>query len=284
MKKENAVRLSLCLMTACMVVCAMITTGCDTTGTVTEISYSELRDIVYDSEALAGVALIDVRPAAAFASGCIQNARNIDLEDLLDQYGSLIDEGAALTAIVPDKSTPIITYCDGYGKAQQFANAAAGLGYNNVRSYSDGLADWRDTQGDYLVIAYSAFKDWHDEKFPFEDETDYLISANLESWYTGAEVQEGHIPGAVSLPSPELATRDDSGALSVVDDGAALSAIVADTTAKVIVYCGSFTCGRSLDVAQAAVSLGYTNVYRYQGGYNEWKDEGNDIAEGSAPY
>lgn len=97
-------------------------------------------------------------------------------------------------------------------------------------------------------------------------------------------MQDGHIPGAVNLPSPDVATRAADGTLSLVDGGAALTGLVADTTAKVIVYCGSVTCGRSLDVAEAAVSLGYTNVYRYQGGYAEWIAEGNDFVAGNDPY
>lgn len=276
--KQARSKLKKGILMSCLLLMAFCTSmGCKPKAK--EAVYADVKAMM-----AAGVTtIIDVRPVAAFETGCIQNARNIDLDDLIDQYGAIKENGSALTSVVPDKSTTILVYCDGFGKDKQFATAATGLGYKKVYYYAGGITDWH-INGDYLVIAYNAFKNWHDSNYPFEDGTNYLISANLNSWYTGTEVQTGHIPGAVNLPSPDVAIRASDGTLTLVNNGAELTNLVDDLTDKVIVYCGSITCGRSLDVAEAAVSLGFTNVYRYQGGYAEWISEGNSEVSGDDPY
>ncbi|MCP4714344.1 MAG: rhodanese-like domain-containing protein, partial [Deltaproteobacteria bacterium] len=236
--------------------------------------------IIYDAEALNSVYLIDVRSADAHDSGSLQNSINISLSDLVDSFGTIISNGAALTNIVTAKNAQIITYCDGFGIAQQFADAAAELGYTSVFFYKGGLTEWQSTRGDYVVMGYDSFKDWHASNFPFEDGKTYLISANARSWYLGEESQEGHIPGAVNIPSHTVI--DDDG--NLVDNGSALSSIAADTTAQMVIYCGSYTCGFSLTLARAAVQMGYSKVCRYQEGYDMWKVEGNEIIAGSDPY
>jgi rhodanese-related sulfurtransferase len=278
MKKHQITKLISGIVMPCFLLMAFCSMGCKPKAK--EVEFADVKTLMAEGEA----AIIDVRPVAAFENGCIQDARNIDVEDLIDQYGDIIDSGSALTSVVADKSKKLLLYCDGYGKDKQFADAAIKLGYKKVNYYAGGIADWQGVHGDYLVIAYNAFKGWHDDFFPFEAGTNYLISANLNSWYTGAEVQLGHIPGAVNLPSPEVATRAADGTLSLVDEGKALTDLITDKTAKVIIYCGSITCGRSKDVADAAVMLGYTKVYRYQGGYAEWIAEGNSYVSGNNPY
>ena len=42
------------------------------------------------------------------------------------------------------------------------------------------------------------------------------------------------------------------------------------TDTKIITYCDGLGCGRSLKVAEQLVTLGYTNVFRFKGGYDVW--------------
>lgn len=47
-----------------------------------------------------------------------------------------------------------------------------------------------------------------------------------------------------------------------------------DKSYKIVVYCGFIKCARSHTGAAYLRSLGYTNVYRYGGGIQAWKDAG----------
>lgn len=262
---------------------ALLCTGCRKAPT--EISFDDLRAIVYNATTLAEYTIIDVRPEANYKNGYIQNAVNIDLEDLIDgATGQLIDGGIALTSVVTDKTAKIITYCDGYGKDLQFANTAADLGYTHVQFYAGGTAEWWDTEHEFLVKHYDAFKSWFDNHYPFDDGDHYLISANLASWYTGEEIQDGHIPCAINICNDDvIASTNDDGTVNLLDSGSVLSAAVPDLDSKLIIYCGSMTCGRSLALCKAAVDMGYARVWRYQGGYNTWIAEGNAYTAGSTP-
>lgn len=254
--------------------------GCASEGNadeagVTLVEYDELKGWMDDEE---DIVIIDVRKPAEFAAGHIQDAINVDYEQLVDGKGNLVDDGSALTSEVPDKSTRIIAYCFGYGLDKDFAEAAIDLGYANVFRYQWGTNEWATM--DYLVIEYDSFKKWHEAKYPFDDGENYLIDDLPREWYSGDDPDHpgGHIPGAVNIPI-EL-WGDEKGP---IDEGKALTDVVADTYAKVVIYCGNSTCGKSLVGANTAVALGYSNVFRYQGGWQEWQDEGNELKPGLEP-
>jgi len=266
------------LAVATLIVAIAAMVGCDGgdegTNEAVTVEYDELKSWQADGEVL----FIDVRPATDFAAGHIQDAINIDLADLVDSSGNIIDDGAALTAAVEDKGMRIVAYCFGYGNDKTFADAAVELGYTNVYRYEWGTNEW--TTKDYLVIEYSSFKNWHDAKFPFEDGENYLVDDLPEAWYTGDDPDHpgGHIPGAVNLP---IELWGSSG--GPVDEGKAFTDVVANTDGKVVIYCGNPACGKSVVGVQVAVELGYTNVFRYQGGWQEWQDEGNELKPGLDP-
>jgi rhodanese-related sulfurtransferase len=48
--------------------------------------------------------------------------------------------------------------------------------------------------------------------------------------------------------------------------------------AEFIVYCGGPKCPQSMYAAKKLTELGYTNVKAYEGGIEEWKNDGNNIA------
>lgn len=48
--------------------------------------------------------------------------------------------------------------------------------------------------------------------------------------------------------------------------------------AEIVTYCGGPKCPQSMLAAQKLVELGYTNVKAYEGGIEEWKNAGHEIA------
>ena len=71
------------------------------------------------------------------------------------------------------------------------------------------------------------------------------------------------IPGSRRVPVAELQRK------------------LADSTlpkdAPVVVYCAGTHCPSSREAAEAMTSLGYTNVRAFEGGLQDWKDNGHTI-------
>ncbi len=244
-------------------------------GDIEKVTYEELASWLEGGEAMT---VVDVRPLVDYQGGHIQDAISVDLADLVDDAGQLIDGGSALTGAVPDKSTRLVLYCWGYGNDGDFAAVAQELGYTNVYRYDWGVEQW--ALYDYLVIEYESFKKWHEANYPFEDGDNFLIDDLPEPWYTGEDPAHpgGHIPGAVNIPIDQWGNN-----LGAVDGGTAFTDVVTDKSAKVVIYCGDSMCGKSLVGVKAALELGYTNVFRYEGGWQEWQDKGNELKPGQAP-
>lgn len=78
------------------------------------------------------------------------------------------------------------------------------------------------------------------------------------------EYEQAHVPGAVLIPLPELAERQDE-----IPDGDPLYVICA-------------AGGRSLTAANALARAGY-NALSVAGGTNGWIERGGDTVGGSAP-
>jgi len=266
-------------ITPCLIAVIGLAAGCGEAGTdgAEVVAYDELNGWIEDEE---DVVIIDVRTPTDYAAGHLQNAINIDLTELMDQSGAVLDGGSALTSVVTDKSTRIVAYCFGWGNDEDFADIAVELGYTSVYRYEGGTDDWA-THENYLVIEYASVINWHDAYYPFGDGENYLIDDLPVDWYTGDDPDHpgGHIPGAINIPVELWADADGD----PVDGGTAFTGVVAETDAKVVVYCGNWSCGKSLMGVKAAAALGYTNVFRYQGGWEEWIEEGNELTPGEDP-
>lgn len=244
-------------------------------ATVQKVDYATLSGWVKNAESML---VIDVRPAEDFAAGHIQDAKNVPLTSLQDSDGKVLDNGKALTDVATDKAKKLVFYCFGYGNDNLAAKTAISLGYSNVYRYEYGTAEW--TKSNYLVIDYSAFKTWYDASKPFTDGKNYLIDDLPVGWYSGDDSAhpEGHIPSAVNIPIESWG--DGNGP---INEGKAFTDVVKDKTAKVVIYCGNMTCGKSQVGAAVAAKLGYTNVFRYQGGQKEWGEKGNTFTKGTTP-
>lgn len=85
--------------------------------------------------------------------------------------------------------------------------------------------------------------------------------------------ERGHVPGALNL------SRDDF----AHDYRRLAPTLKAAQTKPVIVYCSGGTCHDSRLVANALLSLGFSDVSVYRGGWDEWSAAHLAEATGSAP-
>ncbi len=88
-----------------------------------------------------------------------------------------------------------------------------------------------------------------------------IIDARKRSDY-----QKGYIEGAVNLPNTE--TTPES-----------LAGVIPSKSTPVLFYCNGVKCGRSVESAQKAVSAGYTQVYWFRGGIQEWEAKGLPVVK-----
>lgn len=78
--------------------------------------------------------------------------------------------------------------------------------------------------------------------------------------------EKGYIEGSIGLPDTE--TDEDALAMHITGK---------DT--PVLFYCNGVKCGRSVKSAKLAVSLGYSKVYWFRGGWAEWVENGLPVTK-----
>lgn len=83
---------------------------------------------------LGQVVLVEALPAMYFEKEHLPGALNMPLDDI----------DALAGVLVPDKATPLVTYCTGVACPNSKIAAAhlEALGYTNVRAYEAGKEDW----------------------------------------------------------------------------------------------------------------------------------------------
>jgi rhodanese-related sulfurtransferase len=80
-----------------------------------------------------------------------------------------------------------------------------------------------------------------------------------------------HLPGAINLPPADI-------------DPARVARQIPDRATEIVVYCSSPQCDDSVATAKRLQELGYTNVWHYAGGKNEWRDAGLPLERAGKPY
>ncbi len=80
-----------------------------------------------------------------------------------------------------------------------------------------------------------------------------------------------HLPGAVNVHAADV-------------DPLVVARRIPDRETEIVVYCTSPDCDDSIQTASILQSLGYTNVRRYAGGKNEWRDAGLPLERAGRPY
>ena len=71
---------------------------------------------------------------------------------------------------------------------------------------------------------------------------------------------QGYLQGSISLPDTET-------------DCASLKKIIQAKKSPVLFYCNGVKCGRSVKSSKRALQCGYTNIYWFRGGFEEWKSK-----------
>lgn len=71
---------------------------------------------------------------------------------------------------------------------------------------------------------------------------------------------QGYIEGSVSLPDVDTSCE-------------ALKKIIPRKSSPVLFYCNGPKCGRSVSSSRQALACGYTQVYWFRGGFEEWKQK-----------
>lgn len=94
------------------------------------ISRDELKKRIDDRR----VTVVDALPANYYDQQHLPGALNL-VEDDVD---------ARASALLPDKTAPIVTYCSNTAcnNSQAVANRLTQLGYINVSKYAEGIQDW----------------------------------------------------------------------------------------------------------------------------------------------
>ena len=75
-----------------------------------------------------------------------------------------------------------------------------------------------------------------------------------------ADHREGFIEGSISPPNTDTTCES-------------LARIIAALNAPALFYCNGVRCGRSGRAAVIAVDCGYTNIYWYRNGMEEWQEK-----------
>jgi len=70
--------------------------------------------------------------------------------------------------------------------------------------------------------------------------------------------KQGYIEGSVSLPDVDT-------------DCVTLAKVIPKKSTPVLFYCNGVKCGRSVKSSRIAIKCGYSHVYWFRGGFEEWK-------------
>ena len=69
---------------------------------------------------------------------------------------------------------------------------------------------------------------------------------------------QGYIEGSISLPDTNTSCET-------------LAKVIPKKKTPVLFYCNGVKCGRSVNSSRTALECGYSNIYWFRGGYEEWK-------------
>jgi len=160
----------------------------------------------------------------------------------VDQFGEFVETGETVAAVEDEPAT-------GYVAVSDDPLAPPPLPDRQVPEIPDA--------GRPVKIELKAVKQLH------AADAALFVDAR-ETW----EFDEGHIPGALSLPHEEVIT--DPERLEQIDTGGR----------PIVAYCGGGTCEVSLTLANELILIGHPRVAVYMGGFPEWVGAGYAV-EGS---
>lgn len=210
------------------------------------ISTDELKSMINKKDK---ILLIDSRTKPEYTESHIVTAVNIPDKKLQEN----------LNLLPTDKNTLLVIYCNGFkcGKSKRLAQQLEPMGFTNMRIYLEGIPVWEErnlpmvTGPEYnKKIEATKIKPADLKKLIDENKQDFVVVDVRDA----SEFKEGHIPGAINIPSETFASG--SGVLP--------------KEKKIIVYCN--TGSRSYLAYKKLIQLAYPNIN--QALLADWKDAG----------
>ena len=150
-----------------------------------EISTAELRAALADTSAI----ILDARPYEEYAVSHMPGARAVPAKAGTTP-ALYVGDAAEVAKTIPDKSQPLILYCNGLfcGRSERLADDLTKLGYRNVRRYQLGSPGWR-ALGGVMQVEKSALL-----RLLAQDATSVLIDGRGEAGL------KPRLHNAVSIP------------------------------------------------------------------------------------
>jgi rhodanese-related sulfurtransferase len=168
-----------------------------------ELSTDELRQILKDGSAT----VFDSRPHMEYAVSHIPGALNVAAKPGVPM-SVYVSDVAEINRLVPDKSAPLVLYCNGpfCGKSKRLGEELLEAGYTNVRRYQLGAPTWRALVG-VMQIEMDGIRYVRDG-----DRTAVFVDAR-----SADEFRAGTLPGARNIPAAEVVAAKDDGRLPIED-------------------------------------------------------------------
>jgi rhodanese-related sulfurtransferase len=246
MKTMTSYRTKLVLAMAMMLICIIAVPQVFAQKSNPLISTDELKSMMDKKD---NFVLIDSRTKPEYVESHIVTAINIPDKKLQEN----------LNLLPTDKNTLLVIYCNGFkcGKSKRLAAQLEPMGYTNIRIYLEGIPVWEErnlplvTGPDYnKTIEATIIKPADLNKMIADKKQDFVVVDVRDA----SEFKEGHIPGAINIPSETFASG--SGVLP--------------KEKKIIVYCN--TGSRSFLAYKKLIQLAYPNIN--QALLADWKDAG----------
>jgi len=197
--------------------------------------------------------------------------------------------------LLPSLDTPIVTYCAGGWRATIAMTALYGMGFENVRAFKVGYADWKDAGNPVVdglpeVVALNAAD--VDETLRLAADA-YLVGVKDHGVKWGITIADdlnlaiGDNADLVVIDVRKKSEVDEKGFIdapnwihipleSFVDSSAEWPA---DMNAPIAIYCGSGH--RSTMAMTIMFAYGYMDVTSLSGGFGGWAEAGFPVAGGT---
>jgi rhodanese-related sulfurtransferase len=213
-----------------------------------EVSTEELRQILADQRAI----VFDARPSQEYAVSHIPGARNVSAKPGMPMSEYVSDVAEIGRLVGPDKSTPIVLYCNGpfCGKSKRLSAELVEAGYTHVRRYQLGIPVWR-ALGGLTEIELEGLR--------------YVLAGDRTAVFIDArdpeEFRTQTLPGARNLPRSGLKPGKDVGEVKAAKDDGRLP--MEDHNTRIIVFGQEGTQAKA--VAEAIAQEAFHNVAYFGG-------------------
>jgi hydroxyacylglutathione hydrolase len=183
-----------------------------------------------------GVVVIDTRSPKTFAAGHLPGTLNVPLDaSFVTRAGSLLPDDAIVALLVEG----------GARNAERAVRALALIGVDEIHGVLDeGALEWQSKNGGLATIEQISPRD-----AAAGGGAQIIDVRNASEW------AEGHVPGALHMPLPELADR-----MAELPEG------------PLVLHCQGGS--RSVIATSLLLAAGRTDVANMEGGYTAWRREG----------